>query len=96
MYVRFGELNYPNRWTMEVDLKELCDSEGKKDVVTDWGSDIERKTVLYPKPRAGKLFTLMIKTIYESDRLDEIQDYLEKNSKTYGEMFSKLRKKYGR
>ena len=81
---------------MEVDLKELCDSEGKKDVLTDWGSDIYKKTVLYPKPRAGKLFTQMVKTIYESDRLDEIQDYLEKNSKTYGEMFSKLRKKYGR
>lgn len=77
---------------MKIDLKAICNTEGKKvEVENSKGQWV--KVVEYPVSKVRKLFTLMIKTIESEEKLDEIQQFLNKNSKKYAETFKEIRKK---
>lgn len=93
MKVLFGSYNQweKSRWKMEIDLKELCELEGKKEE-----NDAGERVTAYPKNKLKKLFKLMIQSIIDENELDEIQKYLKDNSKGYEKVFCEIRQKAGR
>ena len=93
MKVLFGSYNQweKPRWKMEIDLKELCELEGKKEE-----NDAGKRVMAYPKSKLKKLFKLMIQSVLDENELDKIQKYLKDNSKGYEKVFCEIRQKVGR
>lgn len=93
MKVLFGSYNQweKSRWKMVIDLKELCELEGKKEE-----NDAGGYVTAYPKSKLKRLFKLMIQNILDENELDEIQKYLKDHSKGYEKVFCEIRQKIGR
>lgn len=92
MIVEFGSSDWNEQWNMKVDLNWICESEGKKvEVENSKGQWV--KVAEYPVKKVRKLFTLMVKNIENEEKLDEIQQFLDKKSKKYAEIFKEIRKK---
>lgn len=92
MIVEFGSSDWNEHWNMKVDLNWICESEGRKvDVRNSKGKWV--KVVEYPVKKVRKLFTLMVKNIENEEKLDEIQQFLDKKSKKYAEIFKEIRQK---
>lgn len=93
MKVLFGSYNpwEKPRWEMVIDLKELCELEGKKEE-----NNKGKRVLAYPKGKLKKLFKLMIQNILDENELDEIQKYLKDHSRGYEKVFCEIRQKIGR
>lgn len=94
MIVEFGSSDWNEHWNMKVDLNCICESEGRKVWgIDDSGNMTGKKVIEYPVKKVRKLFTLMVKNIENEEKLDEIQQFLDKKSKKYAEIFKEIRKK---
>lgn len=93
MKILFGSYNpwEKPKWKMAIDLKKLCELEGKKEE-----NDSGKRVLAYPKSKLKKLFKLMIQSIYDENELDKIQKYLKDHSKGYEKVFCEIRQKIGR
>ena len=93
MKILFGSYNpwEKSRWKMEIDLKELCELEGKKEE-----NNAGKRVMAYPNGKLKKLFKLMIQNILDENELDEIQKYLKDHSRGYEKVFCEIRQKIGR
>lgn len=93
MKILFGSYNpwEKPRWKMEIDLKELCELEGKKEE-----NNAGKRVMAYPNGKLKKLFKLMIQNILDENELDEIQKYLKGHSNGYEKVFCEIRQKIGR
>lgn len=92
MIVEFGSSDWNEHWNMKVDLNLICSMEGKKEEVKN-SKGKWVYVIAYPVKKVRKLFTLMMKYIENEEKLDEIQQFLDKKSKKYAEMFKEIRKK---
>lgn len=84
------------RWNMEVYLHAVCQLEGKKEEITKYGDDRRKYAVVYPAVKIRKLFRLIVQNVCDFNELNRIQSYLNKNSRSYGKIFSEIRHKNGR
>lgn len=74
---------------IKIDLEQVCLTEGKKvEVENSRGQWV--KVIDYPAARRRKLFKLIIENNYE-EILDDVEQYLTDNSKTFGQEFAQLR-----
>lgn len=92
MIVEFGRHDWKENWNMKVDLEQICSLEGKKEEVENSKGKYVY-VVAYPVKKVRKLFTLMVKNIENEEKLDEIQQFLDKKSKKYAEIFKEIRQK---
>ncbi len=89
MIIRFNNFWEFGNFEAQVDLKELCKCEGKKEETTNSKGKLV-KVVSYSKPKLRKLFKLIILGTDNDYELNKIQLYLDENSKTYGKIFSEV------
>lgn len=89
MIIRFDNSWEFGNFEAQVDLKELCKCEGKRETIVNSKGKLV-KVVSYSKPKLRKLFKLIIFGTYDDYELDKIQLYLDENSKTYGKIFSEV------
>ena len=75
---------------MTVNLEEICKTEGKKvEVENRAGKWVLKKE--YQAQKRRKLFKLIIENNYD-EILDDVEQYLTDNSKTFGQEFAGLRR----
>lgn len=75
---------------MTVNLEEICKTEGKKvEVENRSGKWVLKKE--YQAQKRRKLFKLIIENNYD-EILDDVEQYLTDNSKTFGQEFAGLRR----
>ena len=75
---------------MTVNLEEICKTEGKKvEVGNRAGKWVLKKE--YQAQKRRKLFKLIIENNYD-EILDDVEQYLTDNSKTFGQEFAGLRR----
>ena len=75
---------------MTVNLEEICKTEGKKvEVENRAGKWVLKKE--YQAQKRRKLFKLIIENNYD-EILDDAEQYLTDNSKTFGQEFAGLRR----
>ena len=75
---------------MTVNLEEICKTEGKKvEVENRAGKWVLKKE--YQAQKRRKLFKLIIEKNYD-EILDDVEQYLTDNSKTFGQEFAELRR----
>ena len=75
---------------MTVNLEEICKTEGKKVEVENRAGKWVLKTE-YPAQKRRKLFKPIIENNYD-EILDDVEQYLTDNSKTFGQEFAELRR----
>ena len=75
---------------MTVNLEEICKTEGKKVEVENRAGKWVLKTE-YPAQKRRKLIKLIIENNYD-EILDDVEQYLTDNSKTFGQEFAGLRR----
>ena len=75
---------------MTVNLEEICKTEGQKVEVENRAGKWVLKTE-YPAQKRQKLFKLIIENNYD-EILDDVEQYLTDNSKTFGQEFAELRR----
>ena len=75
---------------MTVNLEEICKTEGKKVEVENRAGKWVLKTE-YQAQKRRKLFKLIIENNYD-EILDDVEQYLTDNSKTFGQEFAGLRR----
>ncbi len=79
-------------WHMQINLQHICELEGKKaDIYTDRGNFIGRR-VVYPVTRVRKMLKLIFQEC-DQGTIEQVQQYLNSNSKIYGKEFEKIRSK---
>ena len=75
---------------MTVNLEEICKTEGQKvEVKNRAGKWVLKKE--YQAQKRRKLFKLIIENNYD-EILDDVEQYLTDNSKTFGQEFAELRR----
>ena len=75
---------------MTVNLEEICKTEGQKvEVENRAGKWVLKKE--YQAQKRRKLFKLIIENNYD-EILDDVEQYLTDNSKTFGQEFAGLRR----
>ena len=75
---------------MTVNLEEICKTEGKKvGVENRAGKWVLKKE--YQAQKRRKLFKLIIENNYD-EILDDVEQYMTDNSKTFGQEFAELRR----
>ena len=75
---------------MTVNLEEICKTEGQKvEVENRAGKWVLKKE--YQAQKRRKLFKLIIENNYD-EILDDVEQYLTDNSKTFGKEFAELRR----
>ena len=75
---------------MTVNLEEICKTEGQKvEVENRAGKWVLKKE--YQAQKRRKLFKLIIENNYD-EILDDVEQYLTDNSKTFGQEFAELRR----
>ena len=75
---------------MTVNLEEICKTEGQKVEVENRAGKWVLKTE-YPAQKRRKLSKLIIENNYD-EILDDVEQYLTDNSKTFGQEFAELRR----
>ena len=81
---------YGTSGRMTVNLEEICKTEGKKvEAENRAGKCVLQKE--YQAQKRRKLFKLIIENNYE-EILDDVEQYLTDNSKTFGQEFAGLRR----
>ena len=75
---------------MTVNLEEICKTEGQKVEVENRSGKWVLKTE-YQAQKRRKLFKLIIENNYD-EILDDVEQYLTDNSKTFGQEFAGLRR----
>ena len=75
---------------MTVNLEEICKTEGQKVEVENRAGKWVLKTE-YPAQKRRKLFNLIIENNCD-EILDDVEQYLTDNSKTFGQEFAGLRR----
>ena len=75
---------------MTVNLEEICKTEGQKVEVENRARKWVLKTE-YPAQKRRKLFNLIIENNCD-EILDDVEQYLTDNSKTFGQEFAGLRR----
>ena len=75
---------------MTVNLEEICKTEGQKVEVENRAGKWVLKTE-YPTQKRRKLFKLIIENNCD-EILDDVEQYLTDNSKTFGQEFAELRR----
>lgn len=75
---------------MTVNPEEICKTEGKKVEVKNQSGKWVLKTD-YTAQKRRKLFKLIIENNYD-EILDDVEQYLTDNSKTFGQEFAELRR----
>jgi len=74
---------------IEVNLEEICKTEDEKvEVENRAGKWVLKKS--YPADKRRKLFKLIIEN-NEDEILDDVEQYLADNTKTFAQEFSKMR-----
>lgn len=81
---------YWTRCHMTVKLDEICKTEGRKVKVENRAGKLVPKTE-YPAQKRRKLFKLIIENNCD-EILDDVEQYLTENSKTFGQEFAGLRR----
>lgn len=71
-------------WDMYIDLKHLCSMEGEK-----WINDDKKRTAVITKRELNKIFRFILKNA-ESEQIEQVQNYLNEHSKSYGDIFRKI------
>ena len=75
---------------MTVNLEEICKTEGQKvEVENRAGKWVLKRE--YKAQKRRKLFKLIIENNYD-EILDDVEQYLTDNSKTFGQEFAELRR----
>lgn len=94
MIVHIENHDWDSNWKMDINLENVCKSEGKKvPQINDSGYCTGKMVVDYPMSKVRKLFKLMVDNIQEDKELDEISAYLKQNSKSFCKVFEEIRKK---
>lgn len=80
---------YPEHWDMDINLGYICSTEGKKEKV-QIESGVWKKMPVIPKSQINKIFKFILKNATD-EQIEQVQEYLNKHSKTYGQIFKKFR-----
>lgn len=80
---------YPEHWDMNIDLGFLCSVEDKKEE-TEVKPGVWKKMPVVSKSHSNKIFRFIVKNA-EPEQIEQVQEYLNSHSKTYGAVFRKFR-----